>query len=461
MKKVALSLAGVMAAATFAPQASALPLFARQTGMACNACHFQHFPMLNGFGRSFKASGFTLMGAQGKVEGDNLSLPDTLNAAILTTFGYVKTNQTALTGGTAAYNAGARNAGNGNVYVPGTNGEFSLFVGGRTSENSGALAEMGMLHTTAGTGAGIASVKLPMLWQVGDSGMRAGIVPYTTDAQGASYGFEYLNTGANAVHTMLFDDGDVNGSVGSIVSAQQYLGTATPATGAAIVVDGIQAGPATLFVNVTKFHQVGPADLGFVGASLGSTYVRAAATFDMAGWDTGFGGQYWTGKSLQTPGQTIAGSITAVTNSQTKATAVDYQMQGEVAGMPVGIYAEYATAGQPDSGQVNAYNPGNGTAGSTTGARRAFVISTEWGIIPEKATVGAAYRNGKSGSNLGSGIVGKNDSDNGYLLEASYKIAQNILTTLYYTHQSGDFWSTANKNAIGSNQISLNVATIF
>ena len=94
MKKVVLSLAGVLAAAAFAPEASALPVFARQTGMACSACHFQHFPLLNGFGRAFKSAGFTMMGAQGKVEGDRLSIPDTLNMNFLTSLGYVKTNQT-------------------------------------------------------------------------------------------------------------------------------------------------------------------------------------------------------------------------------------------------------------------------------------------------------------------------------------------------------------------------------
>jgi hypothetical protein len=31
-----------------AQDAGAVPAFARQTGMACNACHFQHFPALNG-----------------------------------------------------------------------------------------------------------------------------------------------------------------------------------------------------------------------------------------------------------------------------------------------------------------------------------------------------------------------------------------------------------------------------
>jgi hypothetical protein len=461
MKKVALSLAGVMAAATFAPQASALPLFARQTGMACNACHFQHFPMLNGFGRSFKASGFTLMGAQGKVEGDNLSIPDTLNAAILTTAGYVKTNQDklhtaagaiTLAGATvpAARSLGVRTPADGGVYVPGTNGEFSLFVGGRTSENSGALAELGMLHTPAGGAGGVASAKFPMLWQVGDSGMRAGIVPFTTDGQGASYGFEYLNTGANAVHTMVFVGGDFNGSIGTTVSAQQYILTATRATGAAVVVDGIQAGPATIFVNATKFHGAGPADLGGNGAALGSTYLRAAATMDVAGWDTGFGVQNWSGASTQ-----IGATATTVTHAQTKATAVDFQMQGDVAGMPVGVYAEYASAPKPDAGQTNVYNPGGATSGQS---RSAFVVSTEWGIIPEKATVGLAIRRGKSGQTY----AGKNNaSDNAYMIEASYKLAQNLLVNLYYVAQSGDLWDATNTNAFGSKQTTINLATIF
>src|SRR5512135_2709894 len=116
MKKVALSLAGVLAVAAFAPDASALPVFARQTGMACNACHFQHFPMLNQFGRAFKASGFTLMGAQGKVEGERVSIPETLNMAVLTSMGYVKSNQDSDTSGST------KNSGNGVFYLPGVAG---------------------------------------------------------------------------------------------------------------------------------------------------------------------------------------------------------------------------------------------------------------------------------------------------------------------------------------------------
>ena len=57
------------------PVAEASPGFARQTGLACNTCHFQHFPALNAFGRAFKQEAYTLKGRQEMVEGENLSIP--------------------------------------------------------------------------------------------------------------------------------------------------------------------------------------------------------------------------------------------------------------------------------------------------------------------------------------------------------------------------------------------------
>src|SRR5215472_18657395 len=41
------------------PDARAVPSFARQTGMACDACHSAGFyPELNNFGRMFKLNGY-------------------------------------------------------------------------------------------------------------------------------------------------------------------------------------------------------------------------------------------------------------------------------------------------------------------------------------------------------------------------------------------------------------------
>jgi hypothetical protein len=38
-------LAGLVTVVTFSSEVAALPLFSRQTGMVCSACHFQHFPV--------------------------------------------------------------------------------------------------------------------------------------------------------------------------------------------------------------------------------------------------------------------------------------------------------------------------------------------------------------------------------------------------------------------------------
>ena len=445
MKKVALSVAGVMAAATFAPQASALPVFARQVGMACNACHFQHFPLLNAFGRSFKAAGFTLMGAQGKVEGQDTSIPNVLNAAILTTAGYTKSNGTSLSANATAAAAGVKGVGNGAIYVPGTNGEFSLFVGGRVSDFAGALAEVGLLNN-GGVGAGVASAKLPILFDVGN-GTHAGVVLFTTDGQGASYGFEELNTGANAVHISTFAGGDFAISTGGIVSAAQYIGTAQAATGAAIVVNNSMG-----FINVTKYHGVGPADLGGVGAKLDSTYLRVAGTFDMSGWDTAVGIQSWSGSSLQISGAPTAvtlptpslATVTGLSKMDTKAWAIDGQMQGEMGGMPVGIYASYAKA--PASGAVaNLFNT------STAADKKAFTISADVGVMPEKATIEMGIRRGKNGAATLS-------TDNAYMIGGTYKLAQNMMAQLTYSHLSGDANSAANAT---TNQTVLNLTTLF
>jgi hypothetical protein len=49
----------MLCAAIIGPKAHAVPSFARQTGLACEACHTV-FPELNHFGRMFKANGYTL-----------------------------------------------------------------------------------------------------------------------------------------------------------------------------------------------------------------------------------------------------------------------------------------------------------------------------------------------------------------------------------------------------------------
>jgi hypothetical protein len=446
MKKIVLSLAGVLAAAAFAPEASALPVFARQTGMACSACHFQHFPLLNSFGRAFKSAGFTMVGAQGKIEGDRLSIPDTLNMAFLSSMGYVKSNQTPIN------NGANKNPGNGGFYLPGIAGEASLFVGGRVSDFAGFLSEI-----TLSGAAAIDSGKLAVLPEIGSSGIHAGAVPFATNGQGASYGFEYLNTGANAIHSITNTVGDaLNTPAGNefinAVSAQQYIGTATAADGVAAVVNSDMG-----FINVTKYNMTGMAT--GQQASLGSTYVRVAGLFDLSGWDSALGFQSWSGSSLNDGSNVNPAAAASAIMMQSKAWAIDGQMQGTLGEMPTGFYFSYANAAAAGANEAtNAFNAGPHT-------RSSFNVDAEIGVIPEVATIGAAIRRAKSGADVGmlngGAANGNNASDNAIYLTATYKVAQNMLARLSYVKQSGDYWTVANSAATGDTTYAVNMYVLF
>jgi hypothetical protein len=441
MKKITLALAGVVATVAFAPEASALPVFARQVGMACSACHFQHYPLLNAFGRAFKASGFTMGGAQANIEGDGLSLPSTINASFLISMGYEKSNADQVSQAGGKLSAGA--ASTGAFYVGATGGEASLFLGGRGSDFMGYLTEI-----TLGGGAGaVDSLKTPILFDI--NGTRAGVVFFSTNGQGVSYGFETLNTGANAVHSITNSVGGVAGGPSEFinaVSAQQWLGTASHATGASLVAVNEKG-----FINITKWDQIGPDGVNL--AALSSTYLRAAATFDLSGWDSAVGIQSWSGNSMFKNGAAFG-------FQDTKATALDAQFQGSLGDKPVGVYVTYATAPKSDASVANAFNA------STTNSKSSFNIAAEVGVIPEKATIGAAVRFASSGIQDASG---SNTKDNAIYLTGTYKLAQNLITRLSYVHNSGSYWdqasglSTSGTNAqdLGTNLTQLNLYALF
>ena len=418
MKKVALSLAGILAAAAFAPEASAVPVFARQTGMACNACHFQHFPLLNGFGRAFKASGFTLMGAQAKVEGEHLSIPATLNMSVLATAFYQTQSNNPAVGGANKWG------------VPGNGGELSIFFGGRINDFAGFQSELGI-----GNGAGAATAaKMPILFEVGDN--RIGLVAFTSNGQGASYSFETLNTGANAVHKLMGNGGPAGQHL-MATSAAQYLGTAAAATGLAVVAVNPNLG----FVNVGKYIAGTMAAGGT--STLPLTYARVAATLDLAGWDTGFGLQNWSGT------QNVNVALIAP-GGDYKATVVDAQAQGQVGGMPLGIYTSYGWAPASAAGAVAGAAGWNNFNAGGIATKKSFNLAAELGVIPGKATVQAAVRAGKNGAGLG---------DNAFMIAGTYELSMNQELSLHYTTQSGAAWNGV--GVVGKNATTLLLETLF
>lgn len=124
------SIAAVLVWLLGPPAARAVPSFARQTGLACSACHTS-FPELNDFARAFKLNGYTLNGM------DELQEPGTEKGPPLEInrfFPLAVELQTSLT----RTNAQQRGTQNGNVEFP---QELSLFLAGEITHNVGTFLQ--------------------------------------------------------------------------------------------------------------------------------------------------------------------------------------------------------------------------------------------------------------------------------------------------------------------------------
>ncbi|MDD5383423.1 MAG: hypothetical protein PHG89_00910 [Gallionella sp.] len=409
MKKIVLSLASVLAATAFAPEASAVPSFARQTGMACNACHFQTYPALTSFGRAFKSGGYTMMGAQGKVEGEHgLSIPDTLNASIYTQLRYIKTNGSSFAAGNT------KTANGGRFDFP---DEMALFVGGRVSENIGAMIEIAIPG-----GVSMANFKMPFIFDAGSA--KIGVIPFTSAGIGPSAGFELFATGANAAGRITEN--------GMGYSAAEYLATSNNAPGAGLAGGSTSTGVALVassdqfHISLTPYSNSGPA---VQTSKLGGTYLRAAWTPSYNNWDMGLGLQYFTGK----PGNGAA--VVAPPQWEAKATIIDGQAQGEVSGMPLGIYASYGRA--PASSATPGVNGEgvNGLNSSTTNSRTAFGVMGDLWVMPGTLGLQLGFMRAKTG--LANATTLAQENDNSITIGARYKIRQNVKFGLAYTKFSG------------------------
>lgn len=386
--------------------AEATPGFARQTGMACLACHFQHYPTLNSFGRAFKASGYTMRGAQPMIEGDDLSMPVDLNMTLVTKIRYQKSN------GDDPDEA----TNHGEIQWP---DEAAILIGGRVGENIGFLLE----HATFGEadvggedadadgqvdadslGDGAFSLfnSFKIHFNLHDMGAtRLSTVLFSTDAGGAPYGFEMLNTGAQRFMRPIEDR--------SSMSAAQYLGLGDgEATGLAVVLSN-----PGWFINYSAWA---PA-FGNIEAPKFAGYLRAAITPNLGGWDTGFGVQYYGGEY----GARVDGTGVL---EKTEGWVIDAQAQGELGGMPLGLYASYGSVPTKANNHFN------------SGARdkNALGLMAELGVLPNKANVYLAYRNADNGA-------AANHQDNAITLGGSWMVYQNVKLELFHTAKSGDAYT--------------------
>lgn len=388
----AILLAAAAVVLAWPQEAAAVPAFARQTNMACTACHFQHFPAINAFGRAFKAGGFTQKSGQSMIEGEALSIPVALNASLVIKVRYQKTN-----GDTSDTDFGE-------LQFP---DEAALLIGGRAGEHIGFLLEMATVGEATGSVnpdntvdsefSLFSSYKAHFNWKVQD--VNVGAVLFSTDALGVGFGFELLNTGL-ARNQRIAEERNTT-------SAVQFVGLgATAAQGLALVASHPMG-----YVNFSFWTP----DHGPVAVNGFSNYLRAAVTPQILGWDTGFGGAVFFGETSRKTG-----------DEDTKGWALDAQAQGTVAGRPLGIYLAYAKA------EPTATNLFNASASAAAKDKDAWSILAEFGVIPNKWTVFAGYLDGDTG-----GTSAKTESK-AITVGTTYMLAQNVELQLSNVSFSGD-----------------------
>ncbi len=322
MKKIILSAASLAVAAvasvSVAPTTSeAIPAFARQTGSACLACHFQSFPTLNAYGRAFKMGALTDVGDQALVEDEGLSIPAMINWTVMVRPNLVLSEKT--TTSTTSTTVKKYDL-----------ADQVFMVGGRAGEHTGVFIEAGFADGTPGGAGGYGNMQMFNSWDMGD--MKVGATIWS-DGFGEDSGLQLMSVWGQHGGMLGGKGLSINNRMGG-TDASGITGWAGNETWAAqlALVDVANGGAAT--------------DLKY------SPVVRANYFLEAGDWEVGLG--------------LIAVSGSSTTGNEAKRTGLDVQAFGEVGDMQIGVFADYATAPTSSTGTTNAYNT------STTDTRSGY-----------------------------------------------------------------------------------------
>jgi len=337
MKKLftlVLATAVVMVGSLVAPKsAEAVPAFARQVGVSCTACHFQHLPKLNAFGRAFKLGGMTQT-SQDLLEDDGLSIGQTLGLGMIIKYRYKKTAEVV-----DADIATGKERGQWNMPD-----EIALFIGGRMGEHWGYLTEGAQTGTHN-----------KVIYTTDVSGITAGAIVYSTDGGGPAYSMEIVN------NSQRFNRAFENRTE---AHAQFALGNGI-SHGAAVGLSAY-ASNELFFANVGLY---GPGDPGNADVGFGmAKYIRVALTPKVGdGMDVIVGYAMTTGEVTAGVDSTNTGCVddsgtAADCATKVSTNQIDAQLQMEdVGGMSLEV--DFALRTDPaDDGlaanEVNVFNSG-------------------------------------------------------------------------------------------------------
>ncbi|MCO4845492.1 MAG: hypothetical protein KC427_05675 [Sulfurovum sp.] len=179
MKRQGIVAVGLLAFMSLTSEVKALPLFATQTGLDCKACHLQQIERLNKFGRKFLASGMTI---SQKFSDENSSGSD-INAGVMFKSIYEKTDKKPSESGIVKETTKTNN---GITSIPRT---ASLFIGGRVTEDLGALVNLSYKSENDNSISG----KMVYAQEIEDG--YIGVAAYSTADFGPFSGMEIYNSG--------------------------------------------------------------------------------------------------------------------------------------------------------------------------------------------------------------------------------------------------------------------------
>lgn len=172
-------LAGLILAVGMGNEVYAYPMFGKQTGLDCMACHMQHEPKLNSAGRKFAASGMTQSLHANDANGSGMDL----NPSIMFKSMYEETWDKPSADGTIKDNSPTAG---GDLSIPKT---ASLLLGGRMSENVGAIINLSYKDAEDNSIAG----KVVYAKEIENG--YVGAVVYSSAGFGPFSGMENYNTG--------------------------------------------------------------------------------------------------------------------------------------------------------------------------------------------------------------------------------------------------------------------------
>jgi len=399
MKKTLLSaaafaVAGVSAVAIMPTTSEAIPAFARQTGAACLSCHFQTFPAVNAFGRSFKLNAFTDVGEQALIEDEGLSLPSVLNASFVLRAQYtLAKTTTAAAGAVAGKTTSARTWG-----IP---ADAVLLLAGRVTPITGAFVEFN---------GGAAN------WQLLNS----------VDMDGLKVGLNIANTGFGV--TAALETTNVYGQHGGKLNGKAVSAVETIITGgvkANAVLKGIGAnGGNTTSVALWTGNEtftvqgalVALADAAGAASPNLIPMIRGTYVADLGGTEL------LMGVGLLAGTQSVA---TAATGADAK--WVDLQIQGEMGDASYGVYADWVNTKAKAVG--GAAVGSNAFANNANSKRDGFSVRGE--VKPlHNVMFGLGYLSDKTTTG---GVASKSTTTQ---VAATYEVFQNMELNAWYSNKN-------------------------